>query len=75
MNNTEFTAAQSTLPDISIKPYVNYGFGIQRTINDKLTAYGQIMLRNGGRNGITANFGGRYMLGKESNPYSNKHEL
>ena len=75
MDETNFTAAESTLPEMSIKPYVNYGFGIQRTINDRLTAYGQIMLRHGGRNGIAANFGGRYMLGSESDPNSNKHEL
>ena len=75
MDETNFTAAESTLPEMSIKPYVNYGFGIQRTINDRLTAYGQIMLRHGGRNGIAANFGGRYMLGSESDPNANKHEL
>ena len=75
MDETNFTAAESTLPEMSVKPYVNYGFGIQRTINDRLTAYGQIMLRHGGRNGIAANFGGRYMLGSESDPNANKHEL
>ncbi|MBO5434212.1 autotransporter outer membrane beta-barrel domain-containing protein, partial [bacterium] len=75
MDETNFTAAETTLPEMSIKPYVNYGFGIQRTINDRLTAYGQIMLRHGGRNGIAANFGGRYMLGSESDPNANKHEL
>lgn len=41
MNDSEFTANMATLPDLSMKPYVQYGLGIQKTINDSFTAYGQ----------------------------------
>lgn len=66
MDNTNVTANTTSLPELSIKPYFSYGLGIQRAFKDRFTAYAQIMLRNGGRNGIAASFGGRYMLGKET---------
>ena len=66
MNDSQFTANMATLPDLSLKPYVQYGLGIQKTINDNFTAYGQVLIRNGGRNGIAANAGLRYIFGKES---------
>lgn len=71
MNDSEFTANMATLPDLSIKPYVQYGLGIQKTINDNFTAYGQVLLRHGGRNGIAANAGLRYIFGHESKPNEN----
>lgn len=66
MNDSEFKANMTSLPDLSMKPYVQYGLGIQRTVNDNFTAYGQVLLRNGGRNGIAANAGFRYLFGHES---------
>ena len=63
MNDSQFTANMATLPDLSMKPYVQYGLGIQKTINDNFTAYGQVLLRHGGRNGIAANAGLRYIFG------------
>lgn len=68
MNDSQFTANMATLPDLSMKPYVQYGLGIQKTINDNFTAYGQVLLRHGGRNGIAANAGLRYIFGHESKP-------
>ncbi len=68
MNDSQFTANMATLPDLSMKPYVQYGLGIQKTINDNFTAYGQVLLRHGGRNGIAANAGLRYLFGHESKP-------
>lgn len=66
MNDSQFTANMATLPDLSMKPYVQYGLGIQKTINDNFTAYGQVLLRHGGRNGIAANAGLKYIFGHES---------
>ena len=66
MNDSQFTANMATLPDLSMKPYVQYGLGIQKTINDNFTAYGQVLLRHGGRYGIAANAGLRYIFGHES---------
>ena len=66
MNDSQFTANMATLPNLSMKPYVQYGLGIQKTINDNFTAYGQVLLRHGGRYGIAANAGLRYIFGHES---------
>ena len=71
MNDSEFTANMATLPDLSMKPYFQYGLGIQKTINDNFTAYGQVLLRHGGRNGIAANAGLRYIFGHESKTKEN----
>jgi len=53
------------LPNASIKPYAEYGVGVQRHWNDKFVAFGQAMVRNGGRNGVALTFGFRWKLGKE----------
>lgn len=60
------TANTAYLPELSVKPYFSYGLGIQRVFGERFTAYGQIMLRNGGRNGIAANAGMRYLFGHET---------
>ena len=75
MDETNVTANTTSLPELSIKPYFSYGLGIQRVYKDRFTAYAQIMLRNGGRNGIAASFGGRYMLGKESDSEKQQNSL
>ena len=75
MDDTNVTANTTSLPELSIKPYFSYGLGIQRVFKDRFTAYAQIMLRNGGRNGIAASFGGKYMLGKESEPEKQEQNL
>lgn len=63
LDETKFTANNVNLPELSIRPYVQYGLGIQKNIGDRFTAYGQVVVRNGGRNGIAGHFGGRYLLG------------
>lgn len=75
MDETNVTANTTSLPELSIKPYFSYGLGIQRVFKDRFTAYAQIILRNGGRNGIAATFGGRYMFGKESNSEKQQNSL
>ena len=54
------------LPYMSIKPYVQYGVGIQKHYGDRLTGYGQAMFRNGGRDGVAFSLGLRYAIGKQS---------
>lgn len=66
MNSSEFMANAAELPSLSVKPYVQYGFGLQKTVNDNFTAYAQVLLRNGGQNGIAANAGMKYLFGHES---------
>lgn len=75
MDETNVTANTVYLPELSVKPYFSYGLGIQRVFGERFTAYGQIMLRNGGRNGIAATFGGRYMFGHETKTDEETEEI
>lgn len=81
LNETKFTANDVRLPEMSIKPYVEYGIGLQKRWNDKRSGFLQAMLRNGGRNGIALSFGFKWTLGNESKPiervqnYDTKHVL
>lgn len=49
---------------ISFAPYCEYGGGLQRKWKDRYTSYGQVMMRGGGRNGVSLFFGFRLGLGK-----------
>lgn len=68
LNETKFTASDVRLPEMSIKPYVEYGIGLQKSWNDKCNGFLQAMLRNGGRNGIALSFGFKWTLGKDKKP-------
>lgn len=68
LNETKFTANDVRLPEMSIKPYVEYGIGLQKSWNDKCSGFLQAMLRNGGRNGIALPFGFKWTLGKDKKP-------
>ena len=65
LNDTKVTANNVSLPQMSIKPYVEYGVGIQKTYQDKFTGFVQAMIRNGGRNGIALSFGFKWAIGKD----------
>ena len=65
LNETNATADGVKLPEMHTKPYVEYGVGLQRTWADKFSAYGQAMLRHGGRNGVALTFGFRWAIGKD----------
>jgi hypothetical protein len=67
LNETNATADGVKLPEMHTKPYVEYGVGLQRTWADKFSAYGQAMLRHGGRNGVALTFGFRWAIGKGVN--------
>ena len=53
------------LPEMYTKPYVQYGVGVQRNVNENFSAFGQAMVRNGGRNGISLTLGFRWAIGKD----------
>lgn len=63
MNENKVTANNVRLPEMSMKPYVEYGLGIQKNWKDNFTAFGQAMIRNGGRNGIAFTAGMRWAIG------------
>lgn len=65
MNENKVMANAVRLPEMSMKPYVEYGVGIQRNWKDKFTAFGQAMVRSGGRNGIALTGGFRWAIGHE----------
>ena len=66
MGESNATANGVKLPEMSIKPYVQYGVGVQKRIKDHFTAYGQAMVQNGGRNGVSLTAGFRWALGKDN---------
>ena len=68
LNETKFTANNVRLPEMSIKPYVEYGIGLQKVWYDKCTGFVQAMLREGGRNGIALTFGFKWVIDNESKP-------
>ena len=65
LNDTKVTANNVALPQMSIKPYVEYGAGIQKIYQDRFTGFVQAMIRNGGRNGIALSFGFKWAIGKD----------
>ena len=68
LNDTKVTANDVRLPEMSIKPYVEYGVGLQKSWHERFTGFIQAMLRNGGRNGVALTFGFKWLLGNESKP-------
>jgi hypothetical protein len=69
MGESNATANGVKLPEMSIKPYVQYGVGVQKRIKDHFTAYGQAMIQNGGRNGVSLTAGFRWALGHDNCKY------
>ena len=66
LDETKVTANDVRLPSMSIDPYVSYGAGIQKCFkDDRFTAYGQAMVHNGGRNGVSLTAGFRWRVGKD----------
>lgn len=65
MNESSTSANGTKLPESSIKPYVEYGVGLQKRFKDDFIAFGQAMIRNGGRNGISLTAGFRWAIGRD----------
>ncbi len=49
---TNFILNQEQLTALSLKPYVQYGAGVQKTYNDKWVTFLQSTVKNGGINGV-----------------------
>ena len=65
MGESDATANGVKLPQMSIKPYVQYGIGVQKRFKDHFMGFGQAMVQNGGRNGISLTAGFRWAIGKD----------
>ncbi len=75
-----FTSSKSTangivLPEMSMKPYAEYGVGVQKRWADKYTAFGQAMVRSGGRNGVALTFGFRWNIGKDNDKQNETEQV
>lgn len=68
LDKSKVSADDVRLPEMSIKPYVQYGVGVQKRFKDRYMAFGQAMIQNGGRNGISLTAGFRWAIGKERKP-------
>lgn len=62
IDDTKFKANDVYLPELSIKPYVQYGAGVQKRWGDRVTGFLEAMIRSGGRNGIALVFGLRISI-------------
>ena len=65
MGESNSTANGIKLPEMSIKPYVQYGVGLQKRVEDNFTAYGQALVQSGGRNGVSLSAGFKWAIGKD----------
>lgn len=68
LDKSKVSANNVRLPEMSIKPYIQYGVGVQKRFKDRYMAFGQAMIQNGGRNGISLTAGFRWAIGKEGKP-------
>ena len=68
LDKSKVSADDVRLPEMSIKPYIQYGVGVQKRFKDRYMAFGQAMIQNGGRNGISLTAGFRWSIGKEGKP-------
>ncbi len=66
IDQTRFQANEVALEQLSVRPYIQYGVGVQKRWGERFTGFGQAMIRNGGRNGVALSVGFRWALGKES---------
>ena len=66
LNETSVTANNVKLPEVSVKPYVKYGVGLQKKWGDRFTGFGQAYVMNGGRNGVGLQAGLRIAIGNET---------
>lgn len=62
IDDAKFQANDVYLPYLSVKPYVQYGIGVQKRWGDRLTGFFETMIRNGGRNGVALQLGFRFSI-------------
>ncbi len=71
MDKTQFNASDTTLPELSVKPFVKYGAGIRKTWGERITGFFQTFLTSGGRNGVGLQAGLRWTLGNNEPKHAN----
>lgn len=56
----EVKANDVALPEVSAKPYAEYGFGFEKSFTPSFVGFGEIVRHDGGREGWAGNFGLKY---------------
>ena len=62
IDHAKFQADDVYLPNLAVKPFVQYGAGIQKRWGERVTGFFETMIRNGGRNGVALQFGLRISI-------------
>ena len=62
LDSTKFKANVVSMPEMSVKPFVVYGAGVQKRWGERFTGFAQAMFRSGGRNGVGFNLGLRWSI-------------
>ena len=62
IDSAKFRADNVTLPDMSVKPFVQYGAGVQKRFGERVTGFFETLIRNGGRQGVVLRFGLRISI-------------
>ena len=65
MEGGSFWADSAVFDRYTIKPFVEYGIGVQKHHGERSTGYLQAMVRNGGRTGVALTGGFRYAIGED----------
>lgn len=64
-DKTNVRADGIKLPGMNMDPYVEYGLGFQRIVNNDFTCYLQSLVRNGGRTGVALTGGMSWAIGAD----------
>ena len=62
IDHAKFQANDVYLSNLSVKPFVQYGVGVQKRWGDRITGFFETMIRNGGRQGVALQFGLRISI-------------
>ena len=62
IDHAHFKVDDVYLPNLSVKPFVQYGVGVQKRWGDKVTGFFETVIRNAGRNGVALQFGLRFSI-------------
>ncbi len=62
IDSAKFRADDVFLPNLTVKPFVQYGVGVQKRYGERITGFLEAMIRNGGREGVALQFGLRISI-------------
>lgn len=74
LDDSKVKAAEVSLPETSVKPYFEYGLGVQKSIGERFSGFAQAMFRAGGRIGAAFSLGFRWALGDLNDKYQSNND-